>query len=416
MTWRQGGAYALLGPSGCGKTTMLNIISGLVTPSQGRVLFDDLKISGTRGELGKEWVLLPESKPKDDFDRPVIEPAERIVAVRGGGYFPVLIGLRDGSLGAVVRGGAPHIGIKGRLDWIRSTDGGKTWSAPAAIVDSKWDDRNPAMGQMPNGTIAMAYAEAQTYNEKGEWDTKAGEYKHFFVLSNDGGRTWTEKRPLFSGAIRNGSPFGRIIVLGDGTALMPIYGDRDPAWTGPPAAAEVKSTISGIVRSRDNGETWTDFSVVAPTGHNEMSLLALTGKRLLAVVRTDGGSLDQYESQDAGYTWTGPKPLTEASQHPGDLVRLASGKLLLVWGNRREPLGVGGMVSSDSGATWDYAHRVMLGATSLSGDCGYPSVVQLADGTMVLMYYSVGTSDLGGEEFALVVRFTEDSLLKATSR
>jgi glycerol transport system ATP-binding protein len=39
-TWDDGGAYALLGPSGCGKTTLLNIISGLVKPSHGRVLFD----------------------------------------------------------------------------------------------------------------------------------------------------------------------------------------------------------------------------------------------------------------------------------------------------------------------------------------------------------------------------------------
>jgi glycerol transport system ATP-binding protein len=38
--WRDGGAYALLGPSGCGKTTLLNIISGLLTPSEGRILFD----------------------------------------------------------------------------------------------------------------------------------------------------------------------------------------------------------------------------------------------------------------------------------------------------------------------------------------------------------------------------------------
>jgi glycerol transport system ATP-binding protein len=40
MTFEDGGAYALLGPSGCGKTTMLNIISGLVTPSQGTVKFN----------------------------------------------------------------------------------------------------------------------------------------------------------------------------------------------------------------------------------------------------------------------------------------------------------------------------------------------------------------------------------------
>ena len=40
MSFEDGGAYALLGPSGCGKTTLLNIVSGLVTPSQGSVSFD----------------------------------------------------------------------------------------------------------------------------------------------------------------------------------------------------------------------------------------------------------------------------------------------------------------------------------------------------------------------------------------
>jgi len=40
LEWSDGGAYALLGPSGCGKTTLLNIISGLLTPTEGRVLFD----------------------------------------------------------------------------------------------------------------------------------------------------------------------------------------------------------------------------------------------------------------------------------------------------------------------------------------------------------------------------------------
>lgn len=40
MRFEDGGAYALLGPSGCGKTTLLNLVSGLLAPSQGSVKFD----------------------------------------------------------------------------------------------------------------------------------------------------------------------------------------------------------------------------------------------------------------------------------------------------------------------------------------------------------------------------------------
>jgi glycerol transport system ATP-binding protein len=48
--WQDGGAYALLGPSGCGKTTLLNIISGLLRPSQGSVLFDSVDVTGLSPE------------------------------------------------------------------------------------------------------------------------------------------------------------------------------------------------------------------------------------------------------------------------------------------------------------------------------------------------------------------------------
>ncbi|WP_265518408.1 ABC transporter ATP-binding protein [Nitratireductor luteus] len=45
-TFVDGGAYALLGPSGCGKTTLLNIISGLLRPSEGQILFDTRDVTG----------------------------------------------------------------------------------------------------------------------------------------------------------------------------------------------------------------------------------------------------------------------------------------------------------------------------------------------------------------------------------
>ncbi len=47
MSFRDGGAYALLGPSGCGKTTLLNIISGLLVPSLGTVQFDGRDVTHT---------------------------------------------------------------------------------------------------------------------------------------------------------------------------------------------------------------------------------------------------------------------------------------------------------------------------------------------------------------------------------
>ncbi|MBS3736432.1 MAG: ABC transporter ATP-binding protein [Candidatus Bipolaricaulota bacterium] len=40
LTLEEGTSNALIGPSGCGKTTLLNIISGLLTPTEGKVLID----------------------------------------------------------------------------------------------------------------------------------------------------------------------------------------------------------------------------------------------------------------------------------------------------------------------------------------------------------------------------------------
>jgi glycerol transport system ATP-binding protein len=50
MTWENGKRYAILGPSGCGKTTMLNIVSGLIKPTQGRILFDDEDVTSEKTE------------------------------------------------------------------------------------------------------------------------------------------------------------------------------------------------------------------------------------------------------------------------------------------------------------------------------------------------------------------------------
>jgi glycerol transport system ATP-binding protein len=50
IDWADGGAYALLGPSGCGKTTLLNVISGLLRPTGGQILFDGRDVTDASPE------------------------------------------------------------------------------------------------------------------------------------------------------------------------------------------------------------------------------------------------------------------------------------------------------------------------------------------------------------------------------
>lgn len=53
---REGEIYGLLGPNGAGKTTTLSMISGLLPPDEGRVLFDEVDLSSdpirVKGQLG----------------------------------------------------------------------------------------------------------------------------------------------------------------------------------------------------------------------------------------------------------------------------------------------------------------------------------------------------------------------------
>ena len=114
--------------------------------------------------------------------------------------------------------------------------------------------------------------------------------------------------------------------------------------------------------------------------------------RLIAMARSSG--LTCFESDDKGRSWRRTGVVTKPAQHPADLCLLANGHVLLVYGSRIWPYGVGAMVSRDGGRTWDRSRRVMLGWDSQNTDTGYPSAVQLDDGTIVVLYYAVGTEDL----------------------
>ena len=331
---------------------------------------------------------------------------ERAVVVRDGGYFPVLDKTRSGELLAVVRGGAPHIGMEGRLDLVRSKDGGRTWSPPAVIVDSPRDDRNPAFGVSSKGTPVLLYAVADAYKD-GKFVVETAKYDVFSTRSTDGGATWETPRKVDVSPYEWASPFGKIISLPDGTLLAPVYSGYYPmAGEKPP---ERQGEFAGLMRSHDDGQTWGGISLI--TRHfNETALVRLADGTLLAALRSaEGGLTAVTRSTDEGRTWSPLQEVTLKSQHPADLILLQSGAVLMVYGCRIEPMGARARLSRDGGRTW--GPEAILWDDAINFDCGYPSSVQLADGTIVSVYYTVGSSrnpEVGVH--AAAVRYRETAL------
>ena len=309
------------------------------------------------------------------------------VVTQGLGYFPVAIRLKNGDILTVLRGGAPHIGVKGRLDLVRSSDGGKTWSAPWTAIDGELDDRNPAMGQLKDGTIVLAYAIAGNYDETGLTFKGTRNDRIFdgvyLAFSKDNGRTWSKpvRDPVihkFYDGKGHVSPYGKILQLPDGTVLMAVYFEFFDEYR----------HESYVFRSKDGGKTWGE-PVLMGKHFNETGIVALRDGRVLAALRSEkGGSLSIAESTDKGRTWSAPKQITKNSEHPADLIQLADGRVLMVFGERNVPRGVHAMVSAD-GRAWDSGKEIVLADDAPNGDCGYPSSVEVGKGRVATIYYQV---------------------------
>ena len=74
FTVGQGEFVSLLGPSGCGKSTLLMMVAGLLGPTSGRVVLDDVEVTGPRREVGVVFqspVLLPWRRVLDNVLLPV---------------------------------------------------------------------------------------------------------------------------------------------------------------------------------------------------------------------------------------------------------------------------------------------------------------------------------------------------------
>lgn len=343
------------------------------------------------------------------------------------GYFPVLAKTGQNSLAVIFRTGGPHLGTSATVAVALSDNGGVSWSDPKEITPRWHDARNPALGVNDKGQLIAAYWKAKNAiydREKLEAGYPSflsnlsnlskgypGNTECFYQISPDGGKTWDgQEYPLKLNAddMQMFCPYGRIISGNDKTMYMSVYGTKKTTAT---------DDCAFILRSYDGGENWGDESAF-PAGFNETSyVLTKSGVMVAAARGAKDGAVYIARSHDKGRMWSTPERVTRPGEHPGDLCELASGKLLLTYGRRIRPMGCGGLVSCDGGETWDYGNEILLAGDGIqNSDLGYPSTVQLGDGTInTAIYYASGSETSNswwGDVSCQLIKCTEKDIVK----
>lgn len=277
--------------------------------------------------------------------------------------------LANGDLLCVFYAGYGHVSLPradlprgGRICQVRSRDEGRTWSEPRVLYDGPFDDRDPHIAQMRDGTVVCSFF---TYRPQPEGPVQCDTS---LVSSRDGGTTWETEARIVAAGWPSSAP---VRELPDGTRLLGVY--REDGAT----------AYGGVIRSTDTGATWSE---PIPIGKDsgvrldaETDFVLLRDGALLAALRGDRVNLHFARSPDAGRTWSAVKD----SGFPGHcphFTRLRGGEILLTHRLPQTALHL----SRDEGQTW-------LGPYLLDSTPGaYASTVELKDGTVLAIYYEEG--------------------------
>lgn len=334
------------------------------------------------------------------------------------GYFgwPTIAKMDDGSLVAAASGlRNEHICPFGRNVICISKDQGKTWTAPRVVNDSPLDDRDTGAVCLGGDRLLLSwfttdnrpYAQRRDAATIESWrpgldrvtDENAPRWVGAWIrTSDDGGESWHApvKIPVTTphGPIRLKS--GELLFFGK-EFLVDMEGFQ--AGSGGIAA----------MRSTDAGTTWEKLGAVplyantAEGNYHEPHVAELPDGRLIGLIRFErarngeeveemglvGFSLFQSISDDGGATWSPAEPLGFHGCPPHLLVH-SSGALICVYGYRKEPYGERLMISRDRGESWEYDY--ILRDDGPDGDLGYPSSVELDDGSLLTLYYQKSQS------------------------
>ncbi|HUT54832.1 MAG TPA: sialidase family protein [bacterium] len=240
------------------------------------------------------------------------------------------------------------------------------WSRPEVIADTPdKPEGNPVLFVDAKGRTWLFFV---TIHGLG-WNWAKIKYR----TSEDSGHTWgpvTMFRDKRGWMTRN-----HPIILKDGRILLPLYSENK--W------------CSEFMASVDNGATWEHLSeVCSKPGNIQAAVAELGDGSLYATMRTGArkgtGRLWRTRSSDGGRTWSAPELTALPNPNAGtDMIRLASGRLLLAFNNsadKRTPLSLA--VSDDNGNSW----RVVRDVETAPGEYSYPSLCQAGDGVIHLTY------------------------------
>jgi sialidase-1 len=316
--------------------------------------------------------------------------------------WPTVARRRNGELWVTWSGGREeHVCPFGQVVSMTSKDDGATWSHARVLSDGAIDDRDSGVLETAKGTLlvttftSLAYEASLEKAEKdGKWpveklamwkatrdlltpEQRKAELGEWLLRSTDGGLTWSSRVKTIVN-----SPHGPI-QLKDGRVL---YAGKQ-LWTGDKKV--------GVAESKDDGQTWQWLAQIPARkgddpGHSyhELHAVEAADGTLIAQIRNHNeaskGETLQSESTDGGKTWSEPHSIGVWGL-PSHLLRLRDGRLLMTYGHRRTPFGNQARVSTDHGKTW--GETIILSGDGKGGDLGYPSTVELADGSLLTVWY-----------------------------
>jgi len=319
-------------------------------------------------------------------------------------YFgwPSICRLQNDTIAVVASGyRTEHIDPLGQCVISYSYNEGKSYTAPAPILDTVLDDRDSgilAYGENNvivttfNNTVAFQRGNSANpfYNSYLDMITPSEEAEalgSLYSISNDGGITFGEirKSPITS-------PHGPC-ELSDGTLLW--VGTLFESKEGEPSTQAYTIAQDGSMTKIGEIQDVPDYAC-----HEPYAIEAEDGTIICHIrVQPNPNSpspkftIYQSESTDSGKTWTTPHQILEdTGGAPSHILKHSSGVLIATYGVRHELNAIKAMFSYDNGKTWmtDY---LIYDNNGVSSDIGYPASIELNDGSLLTVFYAHPTAE-----------------------